>query len=229
MNKRLSISIGLLFLLSSILLAQPKMKILQGTSLDMGDVVKGQKGEKIVTIKNIGNDTLRITNVHAQCGCTATLLKNQIVGPGDSTQLSIGFNAQNQSGKVTKGVDISSNDTSGPKITIQFVANVIEVLKFTPDKFMFDRAKLDSTYTKTITISNPSKDHAIKILSVNTKFESIKLTLMKNTLLPGEETQLQGVFHATKAGNPRGTIELTTDSPLQNLFTIIIFAWVTTK
>ncbi len=229
MNKNISLIIGLLFLLTSITFTQPRIKIIPSTAFDLGDLYKGQKGERIVMVKNVGTDTLWINQVKAQCGCTATLLKERAVGPSDSTQLSISFDTQSQGGKVTKQVYISSNDTTEPKVTIQFTANVIEVLTFSPRSILFDRAIVDSTYSKTMIISNPSKEKGIKILSVATKFDNLKVTLMKNTLLPGEETQLQAVYHATKPGSLQGTIQLTTDHALQKTFDLNVVAWINRK
>lgn len=220
---------GLITLALSFTSAQPKIKILPGTTLDLEDLYKGQKIERIVTVKNAGTDTLRISNVKAQCGCTATFMSEKNLGPSDTGQLSIIFDTQNQLGKVTKQVFITSNDTSQPKLTIQFTANVIEVLKMSPPSFVFDKAVVDSSYTKAITISNPSRDRAIKILSVEPKFENLKVTMMKNTLMPGEETQIQAVFTSTKAGTAQGFIELMTDHPMQKKFEIRVFSWVNRK
>ncbi|MBI4810194.1 MAG: hypothetical protein HY800_01865 [Ignavibacteriales bacterium] len=147
----------------------------------------------------------------------------------DSGQLSIIFDSQNQPGKVSKQVYISSNDSTTPKVTIQFTANVIDILKLNPANFVFDKAKVDSVYTKTLTISNPSKERAINILSAEAKFENLKITLLKNSLMPGEDTQLQAVFTATKAGTAQGFIELITDHPLQKKFEIKVFSWVNRK
>ena len=80
-----------------------------------------------------------------------------------------------------------------------------------------------------ITISNPSKEKGIKILSVETKFDNLKVTLMKNTLMPNEETQLQAVFHATKSGIAQGSIELTTDNTNQQKYDIRVYSWVNRK
>lgn len=218
-----------MFLMICSLFSQPKIQVIPGTTLDLNDLYRGQKIEKIVTIKNIGTDTLRISNVKAQCGCTATFMSEKNLGPNDTGQLSIIFDSQNQPGKVSKQVYISSNDSTTPKVTIQFTANVIDILKLNPANFVFDKAKVDSVYTKTLTISNPSKERAINILSAEAKFENLKITILKNSLMPGEETQLQAVFTATKAGTAQGFIELITDHPLQKKFEIKVFSWVNRK
>ncbi len=227
MYKKILIILSINIILVFTLFAQPKIKAIPGTQLELGDRFQGQKAEQIVTFVNEGTDTLIILNVKAQCGCTATLLDMKELGPADSAKLSITFNTENQGpGKVSKQVYITSNDTSNPKLTVTFSANVVQVLKVTPQYFTFDKAIVDSAFTKIITITNPSTTQGIKILSVNTKFENLIVTLMKNTLMPGEETQLQGYFTPTKAGASQGIIELTTDNPLQKQLNIRVHSWV---
>jgi hypothetical protein len=226
MNLKLAALFAGILLSFSVILAQPKIAVYPGSMLDLEDLYKGQKIEKIVTIKNIGSDTLRISNVKAQCGCTATFMSEKNIGPSDSGQLSIIFNTESQLGKVSKQVYISSNDSSNPKLTIQFSANVIEVLKLSPPTLLFENGKVDSSYTKTMMISNPSKTTAIKILSTDVKFDNLKITFMKNSLMPGEEVQLLAEYTAKKAGTFNGFIQLNTDHPLQKKFEIKVFSWI---
>ncbi len=54
----------------------------------------------------------------------------------------------------------------------------------------------------------------------------LKVSLMKNELMPGEKTQMQAVFHPTKTGTFQGMIELTTDHSVQQKFNISFYAWV---
>ncbi|MBI4547371.1 MAG: DUF1573 domain-containing protein [Ignavibacteriae bacterium] len=211
------------------LFAQPKIQVLPGTQLEYGDIYQGKKVEKIVTIKNVGTDTLHISNVRAQCGCTATMLTQNTLAPNDSGKLQITFNTDNQNGKVSKQVYVSSNDSTNPKLTITFSANVLKVLNLTPSFFAFNNSKVDSTYTKTITIMNPSSKEAIKILSVDTKFDQIKVSLMKNQLMPGEQTELQAVFHPTRPGTYQGVIEMLTDNQMQPKIEVKFNAWVNRK
>jgi hypothetical protein len=209
--------------------AQPKIKALPGPTFDMGDVYQGIKAEKVIAITNAGTDTLRITEVKAQCGCTATRLGRAEIGPADSSQLSIMFDTHNQMGRVTKQVYISSNDSTTPKLTVQFTANVIQVLQYIPTYFSFDDTKLDSTYTKSITVLNPSRGTPVTVLSVETTFEDIKVDLKKKELKPGEQTQLEVVFHPTKPGAYQGVITLTTDNASQQKSEIKVNTWVNRK
>jgi hypothetical protein len=231
MKNILLVAIALIIAGTQGLFGQPKITILPSTTLDMGELIRGQKGDRIVTVKNTGTDTLRIMNVHATCGCTAALLKNDKtnLGPNDSTQVSISFNSQGQNGKVFKTVTIASNDTSNPQVTIQFTANVIAALGIDREMISFSRVVLDSVYNEVINLSNPSKDRGIKILSATTTMDGLKITLLKNTLMPGEQTQIQIKYCPPKAGVIAGAIDITTDHPIQSASQIKVLATVNRK
>jgi hypothetical protein len=57
----------------------------------------------------------------------------------------------------------------------------------------------------------------------------LKVSLMKNQLMPGEKTQLQGVFKPDKTGTFQGIIEITTDHPTNPKVSINFYAWVNRK
>lgn len=209
--------------------SQPKIQASGGTTFDFGDAFTGTKVDRVVTVRNVGTDTLRISDVKAGCGCTAALMTTKNIAPRDSGKLSIVFDTHNYGGsKATKQVYISSNDTAQPKLTITFSVNVVNILALDPKFFSFSDAKVDSTYTKTITITNPSKE-SIKILSVNTNDTELKVDIMKMQLMPGEQTQLQVVFHPTKSGTPQPKIEILTDNKIQPKFEVPVYAWVNRK
>src|ERR1041385_3351827 len=79
-------------------LAQPKIQAVGGTTYDFGDAYTGNKVDRLITVRNIGTDTLRITDVKAQCGCTAAMMTQKSIAPGDSGKLSISFNTSGYGG-----------------------------------------------------------------------------------------------------------------------------------
>jgi hypothetical protein len=209
--------------------AQPKIEAVGGTTMDMGSVYAGESVQKLATIRNTGTDTLRIADVKAQCGCTATLMSEKILAPNDTGTLSITFNTAGQNGHRTKQVYVMSNDPLNPKLTITFSADVMSVLEINPKVLTLDKARVDSAYSRTITIANPSQTEAVNILSVKGDIPDIKTTLMKNKLAPGEETQLQVTITPSKSGTINGKIELLTDHKRQQKFDIGVFAFVSKK
>lgn len=233
--KNITILITMLLFCSISVFAQPKIEVQGGTVFDLGEVYSGMKAEHVVKIKNVGHDMLRISDIKPQCGCTATMMSEaeKTLNPNAEGKLSISINTTNfNPGKYTKQVYITSNDTSSGKLSLFFNLNVITALKLDPMFISFDNCKLDTTYTKSITLTNPSKE-AIRIVAVNLPTakmkDMMKADLMKNQLGPGESTQLQVVFHATKSGSFDDNIDLMTDSKAQPKFQVKVYTWVTTK
>lgn len=211
-------------------LAQPKLSIGNDKPQDFGDVNLGSKLTHEVFVKNIGKDTLHIDNVKAQCGCTATLLSNNTVPPRDSAKLTVTFNSANyQPGKVTKHVYITSNDTTANKTyTLEFIADVITPLMVDPGFFSYPNAKVDSVYSKSLTLTNKSKS-VISIDSLTGNTEQITFKVGKTTLQPGEQTTIEGVLHPVKAGSYQGIFSLHTNIPDQKKMDIRYLAWINRK
>ncbi|HLB01276.1 MAG TPA: DUF1573 domain-containing protein [Bacteroidota bacterium] len=209
--------------------SQPKIEVVTGNTIDMGSVYGGEIVQKIAVIKNVGTDTLTISDVKAQCGCTATLMSEKVLAPNDTGKLSISFNTAGQNGHRSKQVYVMSNDPANPKLTITFSADVMSVLDIMPKVISFNNSKVDSSYTQTVTIKNPSQSEAVNILSVKVDVPSIKTTLMKNKLMPGEETQMQVTIAPTKSGTMNGKIAITTDHKKQSEFDIGVFAFISKK
>lgn len=186
---------------------QPKIEVAEGTNIDFGEVFSGNKISKDLNIRNVGTDTLRIASVNTGCGCTATLLSEKNIAPGDSGKLKISFDSRGFSGKVTKHVSIQSNDTKSPNLSIAFNVNIITILTLNPQFLSFHNIKVDSAYKQTVTITNTGKQQ-VKILSVDPQSKDFKTALMKNQLMPGEQTSMLVTFEPKKLGVSNGAIQM---------------------
>jgi hypothetical protein len=200
---------------------QPKLHVVEGSAFDFGDIYT-PSASKILTIKNLGEDTLVILNVGTSCGCTAALASADHLPPGDSGTVSITFDAKRFSGKVEKLVSLTTNDTTQRYFTIHFTANVIKTLEFDPE-YLFVTAAPDSITTKELTVTNASS-LPIHILSTTTSSGIITVTWDKDKLDPGEDAMLKAVVKLPRRGTYRGNIRITTDHPHHPVLTITYFA-----
>ena len=216
-------TLGILFVLSfQWIIAQPRITMVPGPEFSFGKVYKGTKAIHVLAIKNVGTDTLIISDVSAQCGCTATILSKSNLGPSESSNLSISFATAGYEGHVTKHVYIDSNDPETSELEIEFTADVVQSLRPDPPGITFNVSNADSTYTGELTLTNTTSE-LIKILSVTTSLEGLNVQLFKNELMPGEQTELQATFHPVKAGMFRSTIELKTNHSAQPKIQIDVF------
>src|SRR5258706_891882 len=91
-----------LLVCSAALVAQPRIEVVGGLTRRMSDTYRGEKATSLVTVKNTGNDTLRIANVKASCGCTAAVPSANIIAPQDTASIQVVFNSKGYRGSLTK-------------------------------------------------------------------------------------------------------------------------------
>jgi hypothetical protein len=227
MSKTFMIAAKLILLygiLHCLLYSQPKFHVVGGNEFDFGDVLSFTPAKRILIIKNLGTETLTLSNIDASCGCTATLLSNDHIAPNDSSTLTITFNSKQFAGKVHKAVSIVTNDTTNRAIDIKFTANVLRILEIEPE-YLFIRTAIDSTGYQNTVIKNVGSD-TIKILSVISTSNLITTKLTKDIIKPSEETTLSATFTPKSNGIVNGNVELKTDHPKLPLLKVRFVGWV---
>jgi hypothetical protein len=196
----------------SLLHAQPKIQIVEGTNLDFGKVFQGSLLKHDVTIKNVGTDTLVINNVIASCGCTATIVDKKVLPPNETSKVTITFNPKNFHNEVTKRVTVKSNDPLSPEVNVQFKVKIVDILSINPNYIWYSNVRLDTTYLRTVSLVN-SSDKPLTILSVKDPAQQIQTSLKRKKLAPGEKVELTTTFHPKQRGTIQGAIEIMTDHP----------------
>jgi hypothetical protein len=76
-------------------------------------------------IKNIGTDTLYITDIETSCGCTVAMPDSKSIAPNNVTKLKVTFNTTGKVGINTKMITIHSNDSAAPNKVIQIEGKVL--------------------------------------------------------------------------------------------------------
>ena len=119
---------------------------------------------------NTGIAELIIEKVQPSCGCTAGDLERDSLQPGESTWINISFDPKGKRGAVRKLVHVLSNDTRSPRLPFFIAADVVPVLKCTPERieFTFSNGAFDSR-EKTFVIQNNGTETAKLIGGGSTK------------------------------------------------------------
>lgn len=96
-----------------------EMLTLKETEFDFGKIPQGKPVTHVFEITNKSNVPLKITNVNTSCGCTTPEWeKEKAVPPGESTKITVGYNAAAE-GPFTKFITVTYNDTQSKQITIK--------------------------------------------------------------------------------------------------------------
>lgn len=93
--------------------------VLKETEFDFGKIPQGKPVTHIFEVVNKGNEVLKISNVNASCGCTTPEWeKDKSVAPGETTKITVGYNAAAE-GPFTKFITVSYNNAQSKQIIIK--------------------------------------------------------------------------------------------------------------
>lgn len=211
--------------LSSLLTeAQAQLKVLEGNDISFGTFYQtGEKVRQMITVKNIGNEKITINHVGTSCGCTAAVLSDSSLNPGEQTAIKIEFNPTGYLGNVTKYIYISNSDSKNQLITVKMSGYVAYALQPTPDFVTFHTMKPGISDSTSITLNNTS-DETIQITNVETPDSEMTYRLDKDELKPGEFTDLHLYLEPMREKRISGFIQIFSTSKLQPVMQIRVVA-----
>jgi len=133
----LFIALGALFVIAGISLysyfdsdrpSPPRIEITP-SSYDFG-VIPYQAVERSFIVKNVGGSPLRITGLSTSCGCTQAKIEEEVLLPGEETELLVTFDPnlmeERLEGEVYRVVHVKSNDPAQPEVEIEIWATLEE-------------------------------------------------------------------------------------------------------
>jgi hypothetical protein len=103
--------------------AQPVLKFTE-TLHDFGKIEEGKVVEYTFKFKNSGKDTLKISDIKTSCGCTAALVSNDKIGPGEEGTLHVELDSKNRKGKMSRTITVKSNDPKEPTKVLTVYADI---------------------------------------------------------------------------------------------------------
>ncbi len=98
--------------------ATPEALSLTETEFDFGKIPQGKPVTHVFEFKNIGTTPLSLDNVQASCGCTTPEWNKDVVAPGATSKITVGYNAQNE-GTFAKPVTVTYNGNQTKQIIIK--------------------------------------------------------------------------------------------------------------
>jgi len=101
---------------------------------DFGEIGAGTRNTCEFKFKNTGDALLKISKVHAPCGCTVHKLAKKEYAPGESGTLTVIYRSGNSAGSATKRLYVHSNDKAKPKLGLTIKAKVVMKVEHKPQR-----------------------------------------------------------------------------------------------
>lgn len=187
---------------------------------NFGQIYKGQKVEHIYKFENRGKDILEIKKVKTSCGCTAVILTNDTIPPGETGEIKATFSSGSISGNINKSITVASNDPVTPKFRLTISGEIINDLIINPEHIDFGSVSVGEESIKTVTIKSQTEpDFKIKKITSSKPFIDAKIVEEKN----GEHIIEIALKHNPVIGRFSGGIYLETNSHIQQKVNIPFF------
>lgn len=207
--------------------AFPKIKFdRDDLTYDIGNIEQSNEGSVTIKFENVGNADLQITKVKAGCSCTAVLLSNDIIVPGESGEIKATLTAGGNQGFMKKAILIETNDPDNKVITVFIKANIIIEFALEPYFVSFGQ----------VTKGNIKVKKMIKVIGKDTSKYQIKDVgskdrYIKAEILPPESDETGQRIALTLSGEIpigpyRGSVVVHTDHPKHNTIIVVINAIV---
>jgi hypothetical protein len=103
--------------------AKAPVATIENNIFDFGVITEGEIVKHDFKLTNNGKSDLLIRNVKASCGCTAVKNEN-VVKPGQSTDLKVEFNSSGKKGRQNKSVTVITNDPVNSTIVLRIMGDV---------------------------------------------------------------------------------------------------------
>jgi hypothetical protein len=203
--------------------AQPKLA-LDSTAINLGTLYSGQIRTGRITLRNIGNQPLKILHVQPSCGCTTVRQPKSELQPNESDELEVSFNSALYHGPVEKYVNIETNDPLSQYVAVKLVAQIKEDLTPTLGTYSIylGNVTVGKKVEQAITFTNSSgKSMAIK--KITSTSERISAKSEQAHVGPSDTLTVLLTALAEKAGYETSTLSILTDSKNQPVVELKVY------
>jgi len=152
--------------------AAPKLLVDQ-PDYNFGSVPQGERVLHAFKFMNAGDEPLLISKVRSSCGCTAVLLSEKRLEPGEEGELQSNFDSARFRGSVSKKIYLYSNDPQVPVKPLQIKGQVLELFSLVPRQVNFGVVKSGETFKKQVALENRTEEPLL-IVSVETTSPQLK-------------------------------------------------------
>jgi hypothetical protein len=97
--------------------------VIERTSIDLGEVVRGEPARFVFDFRNDGEGPL-VIHANPSCGCTLVRYE-KLIPAGSQSQLEAELNTARLEGPVTKSIDVQTNDPRRRRLYLDLIVNVI--------------------------------------------------------------------------------------------------------
>lgn len=200
--------------------------VVPNSTFNFGRREKGDVVRHTFTLKNGGRKALHIKDVRPACGCTTTEPEQNVLSPGEETELQVRLDLSRQKGEQDKKIALETNDPDQPVFNLTMRGIATSRVKLDPERVELGHIPATQTAKASVNV-RATKELSFGVDRVKTSGDNIKAKY--ETIEEGHAYEVKiEVDPAVNNGLVRGWVQLLTDHAGEyNVIGIPVLAHVT--
>lgn len=179
---------------------------------DAGEVWEGARISHTFTFTNSGDEVLEIRRIRTTCGCTAGVVSENLISPGESGRIQGSFNTRGYRGRRTMPIFVHSNDPRTPVVRLRIEATVRTAATLSPRSLNFGTVRGGEATIRELELAFDGDP--VPILEVSAHPSFIRTRIREEYNAATERVRLEAVIPPdAPAGRHRGAIIVRLDHP----------------
>ena len=117
----------------------PRVTVVSGERYDFGEMDQAATMTHVFEIRNDGDAVLALEQLHVSCKCTSALLEKKELKPGETTRVTMKWDAKGAVEPFEQYAEYKTNDPLRPKFKLSVAGRILETLRAEPREAIFNR------------------------------------------------------------------------------------------
>ncbi len=186
--------------------------LLKPSEINLPDVIKGSKTNKLVTIVRIGNNKLLLNEIKSDSNNVTTMIHSDMEKNAHEVNIDIQYEAQENTGPFEHNLVIKTDFPEYPLANLRIYGNIVSHISIEPKEALFSLVSDKSPREKNITLKS-KKDKPFTIINIKTTTDDVEVEYKP---VKDDKTEWQVKLTASQImqkGIFKGEIIVTTDDP----------------
>ncbi|UCC68747.1 MAG: DUF1573 domain-containing protein [Armatimonadota bacterium] len=122
---------------------------------DFGTIYQSAEVSHAFVFHNTGDAVLEIGKVRSTCGCTAALLAEREIAPGQKGEIKLTFRSGTMRGRVVKHVYVGTNDPLRPRVDLRVTGEVKVEVEAVPHGIYIGKLEVGEAIERSIALYSP--------------------------------------------------------------------------
>ncbi len=183
------------------------------TRFEFGAAAEGDNIKHTFVLRNTGAVPVKLDRVEPNCPCVTATVKQQLIGPGDSTEVEVSLDTLGRPGDLEKNVAISSSELSAPPVKLRIHARVEPLLAVHEED---DESAEDMYFGATVTREawiTGARASVAQLTIERVTSPDVTAEIVKKTEGDSVRQQLRVTVRGTALGHYHGAVIMKTDLP----------------